>query len=128
MNRLCPSENILSEYLAGILPEDSRKSAEKHLANCRKCRETLKDAYIVTSKKGLKDGLFVKAHSLKRHFWLLSALISLFLSVLFRGYFVQFLVLSLICALAWSDRKHSLKNVIHFTSPHSSKEKITKKN
>ncbi len=116
MKRFCPNENTLSEYLSGVLEGRKKQETEKHIADCDKCRETIKDAYIVTQKKGLVETLLRKAHSLSRHFWLTLSLISLAMSFFLRSYFFQFIALSLICSLVWKSKKQAINNQISFSS------------
>lgn len=127
MKRFCPSENILSEYLSGTLKGKRRQETEKHISNCEKCRETLKDAYIVTQKKGLVETLLRKAHSLSRHFWISLSMLSLAMSFYQKNYFFQFIALSLIFSFMWKSKKQAINNQISFSSSkiiaHNEKEK-----
>lgn len=127
MTRICPENSVLSEYLAGILPKDLKESVENHLSDCRKCRETVKDAYIVTSRKSFGAAFSDKAHSLKRHFWLLAAFFALSLSVYFSGYFIQFIALSLIFAMAWTAQRQGFKNIINLNHSRTNKPDHTEK-
>jgi len=47
-DRICPQEDILSEYLSGCLREDKRIMVETHLAACKDCRELLVDTCEIT--------------------------------------------------------------------------------
>lgn len=41
MNPTHPNRNLLQQYSAGLMSEESASSLEKHLAECRPCEETL---------------------------------------------------------------------------------------
>lgn len=116
MNRICPEANTLSEYLADILDKDKREKIEKHLCSCQKCRELVKDAYLVTSKKSITKILLHMASFCLRHFCLFLSVFLLAISFLLRPYFIQFIAASLISATIWSKKITSVNNVISISS------------
>ncbi|MFQ5952103.1 MAG: zf-HC2 domain-containing protein [Candidatus Omnitrophota bacterium] len=98
-NRLCPTEEILSEYLSGTLPQEERRAAEKHLAGCTKCRKLVVEAHEITS--GLDFSQIKRSLMKKNNYWFLGAVIAFILSFIFTKYFLQFLVACLLMGGKW---------------------------
>jgi hypothetical protein len=100
-NRICIQEEILSEYLCGVLPPEDRVSVEKHLASCGDCRKLLSEAHAILSGPDLYE---MKDRILKwalKNIWILGAVILFFLSFLFTKHFFQLLAASIIMAAKW---------------------------
>ncbi|HNX91828.1 MAG TPA: zf-HC2 domain-containing protein, partial [Candidatus Omnitrophota bacterium] len=96
MNRICPSELVLSEYMSGMLSHSERETVEKHLASCDACREIVADTHTVLMK--------MRPFGKKSHFfsvftgnvWFMGACALLLLSFFVPQYFVQLLVASIL--------------------------------
>ena len=100
-NRICPNETILSEYLAGCIPEKERDAVEAHLAACAGCRTLIAEAYEVAEgsvfyRLRARAIVFFKAYK-----WLLGAFAALTLSFLYRKYFLQFLFVFAVMGFKW---------------------------
>jgi len=100
-NRICPNETILSEYLAGCIPEKERDAVEVHLAACAACRRLVAEAYEVA-----EGAVFYRLKTrvitfFKTYKWLLGALMALSLSFLYRKYFLQFLFVFAVTGFKW---------------------------
>lgn len=112
MNRICPSEEILSEYLAGILPQEDISRLEEHLAKCSGCRETLSDAYHITSRPEAREILLEVPKWVKRNKWLMAASISFLCSFVIPRYFLQFLAAFVILGAKWVIDTKTTKTLI----------------
>jgi len=101
MNRICPSEEILSEYLCGALSGEAKDELERHLASCADCRRLLAEAHDVVKRPVLLRALSRAAGSMRRNLWLAGAACSFLLSFIYPRYFLQFLVACLIMGGKW---------------------------
>lgn len=113
---LCPSEEILIEYINGAQEDDD---TGEHISGCPYCLEAMMlvkemDKFshhkIEGPSRALKDR--IKAMALKKNpalhknwfkknMWFVFSLVSLSLSFIFPKHFLQFLVLSLILGARW---------------------------
>ncbi|MGB2630974.1 MAG: zf-HC2 domain-containing protein [Candidatus Omnitrophota bacterium] len=99
--RICLSEEILSEYLAGVLPEEDRGWVEGHIAECTRCRKLLAESHEVLKKRDIED-IFRKIFNIvKNNLWFAGAMSALALSFVFPKYFLQFLVACLLMGAKW---------------------------
>jgi predicted anti-sigma-YlaC factor YlaD len=109
MNRLCPSEKALSEYLSGAASAAESAAVERHLAVCGKCRQLLSEAYAVVSRRDMPEILEDISSGMGRNRWALIALLSLVCSFFLGRYFLQFLAVFMISGARWisetKDRK-----------------------
>lgn len=112
MNRICPSEEILSEYLAGILPQEDISHLEEHLAKCSGCRETLAEAYHITSKPEARELLHEIRRWIKRNMWLTAAGVSFLCSFIIPRYFLQFIAAFVILGAKWVIDTKTTKTLI----------------
>jgi len=111
-DRICPQEDILSEYLSGCLREDKRIMVETHLAACKDCRELLVDTCEITKKlKSSEFGKVLREWGIKNR-WLIGALIAFFSSFFFPKYFLQFLVACLLMGGKWIIEAKTTKMLI----------------
>ena len=94
MNRICPSEELLSEYLSGKIPPEAREPLEKHLSSCRICRTLISEAYDILKKRDPNDVQAILTGWIQKNIWLIGATVSLIISFLIPRYFLQFLVIS----------------------------------
>ena len=101
MNRICPSEEMLSKYLSSLLNEKHKNVIEKHLAECEKCRKLLSEAYDIISSRNVKEFVFSLTKRITRNKWLFISSLSMILSFFIQDYFFQFLIISLVSGLKW---------------------------
>jgi hypothetical protein len=101
MNRICPTEELLSEYLSGDITAEERKRVEKHLASCAKCRLLVAEAYDIIKKPDTNEILNTLKHRARENLWFFGATSTLLLSFIFPKYFIQFLVACLLMGIKW---------------------------
>lgn len=112
MNRICPSEKTLSEYMAGALKEEEKVELEKHLASCSVCRRLLAEAHEVTSKFSARETMHSVLQRITKNKWLIASSIALILSFLVPRYFLQFLAASLLAGAKWITDSKTTKMLI----------------
>lgn len=111
-NRLCPSEENLSEYLSGVTSDSEKILIEQHLANCQACRTLVADAHSI-ARKSAENKIHNLFRALKReHLWLTACVISLSFSFVFSKYFIQFLTASLLLGIKWIIDSKTTKTLI----------------
>ena len=101
MNRICPSEETLSEYLYGALDGDRRDEIEEHLASCAGCRRLVAEAHDVVRtpaavKAARKALSFVRGKA-----WLALSAAAFILSFIYPRHFLQFLTACLLMGAKW---------------------------
>ena len=112
MNRICPTEEILSAYLAHVLSKDEKDQIETHLVSCKNCRTLLVEAHEVLSQKDIRK-MSAKLRTWgKGNKWLLGSLVSLLFSFLISNYFFQLLVISLLMGAKWMFDSKNTKMLI----------------
>lgn len=112
MNRICPPEEILSEYLSGHLPPEERDELEKHLVSCDSCRNLLIDAHDILKKPDIREIFINTLLWLKKNYWLLGSLLTLITSFLFPEYFLQFLTACILMGAKWIIDSKNTKTLI----------------
>ena len=111
-NRLCPSEENLSEYLSGTLSDTDRIFLEQHLANCQACRTLIAEAHSI-ARKSAGNKIQKLFHALKPGaLWLTACIFSLALSFVFSKYFIQFLTAALLLGIKWIIDSKTTKTLI----------------
>ena len=100
---LCVSETGLSDYLNDTVPDKKKTEIEKHLTECASCLEKLVFAYETVRDYEKMPGKGAKPmkQGWKKNLWLLGAILAFTLSFLFRPYFVQFLVATILMGVKW---------------------------
>ena len=111
-SRICPSEELLSEYLSGCLHPEDKPDVEKHLAGCAGCRKTIVEAHEILNKPDIRQIKREILNWLKTNRWLLGAMILLILSFMFPKYFLQFLVACLLMGAKWIIDSKTTKMLI----------------
>ncbi len=101
MNRICPTEELLSEYLSGDISAEERERVEKHLVSCAKCRRLVAEAHDIVKKPDTDEILNILRRRARENLWFLGALSALLLSFIFPKYFIQFLVACLLLGIKW---------------------------
>jgi len=129
----CLDEKALSSYLDEKLPGDKRKEIEGHIAHCNTCLDMLLVAYEAGQgnkkcpdilRNRIKNRLGLKQEKKRPELkWLLMAIISFGLSFIFRYYFLQFLVVSIILGFKWVMEGEGAKRVIMIFKGIQEKEK-----
>jgi hypothetical protein len=112
MNRICPTEEILSEYLSGCLSHEDRLRLERHLAGCDACRRLLVEAHEILKKPALYDIGKRILDIIKGNYWLTGAAVGLFLSFVFKKYFFQFLAVSTMMSAKWIVDSRAQKTLV----------------
>jgi len=109
----CPAEAELIRYLEGTLPETKEKSLAEHVKGCFWCIEQLDQAQRAQSfYKGNKLAILNITDWAKKNKWLLGAGIAFVLSFVFSGYFLQFLILTLLMGIKWIFSTGGNKTVV----------------
>jgi len=109
----CPAEAKLIRYLEGTLPEAEEKSMAEHIKGCFWCIEQLDQAQRAQSiYEGNKAAAANIADWAKKNKWLLGAGIAFILSFVFSGYFLQFLILTLLMGIKWIFSTGGSKTVV----------------
>lgn len=112
MNRICPSEEILSEYLSGLLSQEDSMDLEKHLVLCNECRSLIAEAYKIVKKPGLGSIFVNMLFWFKKNYIFTASLFSLILSFIFPKYFLQFLTASILLGAKWIIDSKTTKTLI----------------
>ncbi|MGB2600302.1 MAG: zf-HC2 domain-containing protein [Candidatus Omnitrophota bacterium] len=99
--RICPQEEILSEYLCGHLPPEDKNAVEEHIAGCNSCRELLSDAYEIISKPDLNQTRRKVMNWIKSNPWFFTSVTAFTFSFVFPRYFLQFLAAGLLAGAKW---------------------------
>ncbi len=128
MNRICPSEEVLSAYLADALSAEEKERVERHLARCRICRRTLSEAYDILSKPDFREKIRDILKSLAKNLWLACSVLFFALSFVFSKYFLQLLVASLLMGGKWiiDSKSARMLIMIHEAWKHTDKDKTDK--
>jgi len=132
----CPDGQVLLGYLYGTLSEITRRGAEHHIAGCGFCLGQLSIAaqgqemdsqgtfgpvpQKLTEKTktllgtGADKGRLklVKKRAIKKHLFLVAAVIFFVLSFLIPKYFMQFLVATLILGIRWCFESESGRTLV----------------
>ncbi len=111
-NRICPSEEILSEYLSGGLTPGERAGVEKHLAGCPGCRKLLAEAHDVLKRPDIREIGHSAFRWVRKDHWLIGSVLTLACSFLCPRYFLQFLVASLLMGAKWIIDSKTTKMLI----------------
>lgn len=101
MNRLCPSEEILSEYISGVIDEKTRFEVEKHLVTCHDCRKILVETYDVINSFDISEIWRSFLHAFSTNRWLIASSLAFLASFIFPRHFLQFLTASLLTGAKW---------------------------
>ena len=54
----CPTNNVMSEFMSGLLNPGQKETVEKHLAECRTCREQVLHATRISDEHAKEGGLY----------------------------------------------------------------------
>lgn len=111
-SRICPTEEILSEYMNGLLEDGLKRSVEQHLASCDKCRKLLAETHEILSQPDifeLKESIF---RWIRKNRWLLGTIITFACSFIFSKYFLQFLVACLLMGAKWIIEARTTKMLV----------------
>ncbi|MBF0215522.1 MAG: hypothetical protein HQL30_00860 [Candidatus Omnitrophica bacterium] len=95
-DRLCPSEEVLSEYLSGCLPAEKIEETEKHLVSCGECGKLLFEARDVLRTEEARAWISSLTVWFRARKYASGALISIILSFVIHGYFLQFIAIAVI--------------------------------
>jgi len=127
MNRMCPSEEILSAYLSNTLPYDQKIWIEEHLIKCDKCRILIADTHKIVNEFDLKHSLRHILSLFTHNIFLMISLVTLVLSFLFPEYFLQFLTASVLSGIKWIVDSKSIKMLImiHEAWKHGNKDNLS---
>ncbi|NQT33430.1 MAG: hypothetical protein HQ594_07150 [Candidatus Omnitrophica bacterium] len=101
MNRLCPSEDILSRYISHSLSHENKLVVEEHLIRCGQCRKLIVEAHEVLTNPDMWEIMNKILLWIKKNRWLTGSLVSLVLSFFFSEYFLQFLLIAFLLGAKW---------------------------
>ncbi|MDP8299837.1 MAG: zf-HC2 domain-containing protein [Candidatus Tantalella remota] len=112
MHRICLSEEVLSEYIGGVLSSKERDSVEEHLSRCSRCRKMVSDVHTVL-KKSSAGKIRAKLRGwLKRNFWLIGSFLAFVFSFFLSGYFFQLLTAAALMGAKWVFDSRTSKTLI----------------
>jgi hypothetical protein len=112
MKRICPTEEMLGEYVSGCVSPHDRAEIERHLAECQNCRSLVSEAHEAMSSMDISEiRSKVRAFAMK-NIWLLTGILFFLTSFIFSGYFFQFLAVSVLCGLKWIVDSRNTRTVI----------------
>lgn len=112
MNRICPTEELLSEYLSGSISPEGKKSVEMHLSGCAECRTLIAEAYDIVKKTDISEIWNNIISWIRKNIWLIGASVALVLSFLIPRYFLQFLAACLLMGAKWIIDSKTTKMLI----------------
>jgi len=107
----CPGEAELIRYLEGALPKSEEQSIAGHVKDCYWCIEQLDQAQRLQLRPDEKHR-YPLINWLKKNKWLIGAGIAFTFSFIFSGYFLQFLILTLLMGIKWIFTTNGAKTVI----------------
>ncbi len=115
-------EKVLSLYLDGGVSGPERERIEGHISQCDSCLDLLvlayeaqegKDKCPAPLKRKIKETLGIKQKKSNSGLkWLLAAICLFALSFVFKGYFLQFLVVASILGFKWVMEGEGAKKVV----------------
>ena len=125
MNRICPQEEKLAEYISGLLSDKELTSMEEHLDRCKSCRKLAFEAYEIIRRPDCGRMGREAFRYIRKNLWMAAAAVFFLCSFIFRGHFLQFLALTVISALKWiiDSRNTKLLITIHEAWKRGDKEK-----
>lgn len=95
----CLTFDQAHDYLKGALTKEVRRGVESHIADCYHCLDL-----VATVHDGMKTRPRYRIHPIqlnKGHIVMLLAITSFILSFIFKRYFLQFLVVTILFGLKW---------------------------
>ena len=112
MHRICLSEEVLSEYIAGVLSPEAKDNVEEHLSRCTRCRKLVSEAHTV-----LKTPFVGKLHAkfrnwLRKNSWLIGSVVTFVFSFFLPRYFFQLLTAAVIMGGKWVFDSRTSKTLI----------------
>ena len=125
MNRICPSEEMLSEYLCGVSSLEERTGIEAHISTCKECRELLAEADEIIKIPVPVVLVRRTASWCRKNLWLIICIASLLSSFMFPKYFLQSLAGFVLTGIKWIVDMKAVKTMIMIreTYKHSNEEK-----
>ncbi|MFH1394721.1 MAG: zf-HC2 domain-containing protein [Candidatus Omnitrophota bacterium] len=127
-NRICPTENLLSEYISGVLPFKTALLIERHLASCAKCRLLISETHSVAKQSDPLKALSLLRACICRNFCLIGAVFSLGASFIFHKYFMQFLIVTLLLGTKWITASKAVQTFITIYKTQKNENTHTKNN
>ena len=112
MKRICPTEEMLGEYVSGFISPHDRSEIERHIADCENCRSLVSEAHEAMRSMDIPEIRSKVRIFAARHFWLLTGTAFFLTSFIFSGYFFQFLAVSVLCGLKWIVDSRNTRTVI----------------
>lgn len=112
MNRICLSDEILSEYLQGVLSKDDTELVEEHLSNCKECRTLISEASELTNSFDTRETLSNTLETIIKNKWLLICIVFFICSFIFYRYFFQLLLASALTGVKWIIDSKTTKMLI----------------
>ncbi len=126
INRICPTDENLSEYVSGVITPENRTYIEKHLSICSKCRKTVVKAFNIIKEPKMIHFLKHIHKKIIADKWLISSAMFLILSFVFKEYFFQFLIASLLTGIKWIIDSKTTKLLIMINEARKDHEKLYK--
>lgn len=125
MNRICPEEEKLAEYISGLMSGEELVSMEEHLDRCDSCRKLAFEAHEIITRPDCGRMVRRIFGYFQKNLWIVLAAVFFLCSFIFRGYFLQLLALTVISSLKWiiDSRNTRLLVTIHEAWKRGDKEK-----
>jgi hypothetical protein len=99
--RICLAEEILSEYLSGVIRGAEKDEIEKHIASCCECRKLIVEADEIINRPSFSKFKEEILKKLKNNLWFIGSLAALIFSFVFPKYFLQFLTACILMGAKW---------------------------
>jgi len=112
MNRLCPQEEKIAEYLSGISCEEEKIALEKHFTKCSRCRKLMVETFDLTKEAAIMIAFNKMIKIFKKNIFLFLSATSLVLSFYCNKYFLQFLTASILCGFKYIIDSKTTKTLI----------------
>ncbi|MFH1846973.1 MAG: zf-HC2 domain-containing protein [Candidatus Omnitrophota bacterium] len=112
MQRICPSEIRLSQYLSNMLDLRDTDQVEKHLVHCSSCRKLLAETSYITHSFDLREKAGVFLRITIKKIWVFICLLAFICSFLFPRYFIQTLTICLLSGFKSITDAHTTKTLV----------------
>lgn len=117
-SKLCPGDKILADYIAGNLPGQETAEIEGHASGCKDCLWKISNALKADTlyKEGKLPAVpsknVIKKPRKNTNLWLIAAIIAFIASFVFKRYFLQCLVATILLGIKWIAESENMRTLI----------------
>ena len=114
----CPDNKILADYMAGNLSGMDAANIETHASNCKDCLWKISNALKADTlyKEGklppASSKNVIKKPGRSKNLWLIAAIIAFIASFIFKRYFLQCLVATILLGIKWIIESENMRTMI----------------